>query len=110
MRKQILIVGIGQTGCEIAEKISHKFNKKFTAKSVLGYLFMVLGCAFYAFSTILFLAPNQIVAGGVTGLSVLINIINNKIPIGTISIIINIPILYKQPVDNFFWKKYKKML
>ncbi len=68
-------------------------NKQFTAKSLIGYFFMVVGCAFYAFSTILFLAPNQIVAGGVTGLSVLINILNSKIPIGTISIIINIPIL-----------------
>ena len=68
-------------------------NKKFTATSLLGYFFMVLGCAFYAFSTILFLAPNQIVAGGVTGLSVLINILNDKIPIGIISIVINVPIL-----------------
>ena len=68
-------------------------NKKFTAKSLLGYVFMVLGCVFYAFSTVLFLAPNQIVAGGVTGLSVLINILNDKIPIGTISIVINVPIL-----------------
>ena len=68
-------------------------DKNFTARDMLGYLFMVLGCAFYAFSTILFLAPNQIVAGGVTGLSVLLNIINDKIPIGIISIVINIPIL-----------------
>ncbi len=68
-------------------------DKKFTSKSLLGYIFMVLGCVFYAFSTVLFLAPNQIVAGGVTGLSVLINILNNKIPIGTISIVINVPIL-----------------
>ena len=68
-------------------------NKKLSAKSLLGYLFMVVGCAFYAFSTVLFLAPNQIVAGGVTGLSVLINILNDNIPIGIISIVINIPIL-----------------
>ena len=68
-------------------------NKKFTAKSLMGYFFMVVGCSFYAFSTILFLAPNTIVAGGVTGLSVLINILNNNIPIGIVSIVINIPIL-----------------
>ncbi len=69
-------------------------NKKFSSKSLIGYLFMVVGCAFYAFSTVLFLAPNAIVAGGVTGLSVLINILNNNIPIGIISIVINIPILF----------------
>ena len=68
-------------------------NNKFSAKNILGYVFMVIGCVFYAFSTVLFLAPNQIVAGGVTGLSVLINILNDKIPIGTISIVINLPIL-----------------
>lgn len=68
-------------------------NKRVVVKEVVGYFYMLIGCAFYALSTVLFLAPNQIVAGGVTGLSVLINIINNKIPIGTISIIINIPIL-----------------
>lgn len=58
-----------------------------------GYLFMLLGCVAYAFSTVLFLAPNSIVAGGVTGLSVLLNIINENIQIGLISILINIPIL-----------------
>ncbi len=67
--------------------------KNLNAKSLIGYLLMVVGCVFYAFSTVLFLAPNKIVAGGITGLSVLINIINENIPIGVISIVINIPIL-----------------
>ena len=70
-----------------------KVDNKFKTTSLLGYVFMVLGCVFYAFSTVLFLAPNKIVAGGVTGLSVLINILNKNIPIGIISIVINIPIL-----------------
>ncbi len=73
--------------------MNKNISKKFTAKKLLGYLFMVVGCVFYAFSTVLFLAPNKIVAGGVTGLSVLINILNENIPIGIISIVINIPIL-----------------
>ncbi len=67
--------------------------KKHKPIDFLGYIFMIIGCAFYACSTILFLAPNQIVAGGVTGLSVLINILNSNIPIGIISIVINLPIL-----------------
>lgn len=60
---------------------------------VKGYLFMVVGCVAYALSTSVFLAPNSIVAGGVTGLSVLINLLNEKIPVGMISIAINLPIL-----------------
>lgn len=58
-----------------------------------GYLFMLLGCVAYALSTSVFLAPNSIVAGGVTGLSVIVNLLNEKIPIGMISIVINLPIL-----------------
>lgn len=58
-----------------------------------GYLFMVIGCVAYALSTSVFLAPNSIVAGGVTGLSVIVNLINANIPIGMISIAINLPIL-----------------
>lgn len=58
-----------------------------------GYFFMLFGCLAYALSTVLFLAPNSIVAGGVTGLSVLLNILNENIPIGMISIAINLPIL-----------------
>ncbi len=58
-----------------------------------GYLFMLLGCIAYGISTSLFLAPNSIVAGGVTGLSVLISLLNEKIPVGMVSIAINLPIL-----------------
>ena len=54
---------------------------------------MLFGCLAYALSTVLFLSPNSIVAGGVTGLSVMINILNENIPIGMISIALNLPIL-----------------
>ena len=60
---------------------------------IQGYLFMVVACIAYALSTDLFLAPNAIVAGGVSGLSVLIHLLNEKIPVGDILIAINIPIL-----------------
>jgi uncharacterized membrane-anchored protein YitT (DUF2179 family) len=68
-------------------------NTKKVWDEVKGYLFMLLGCVAYALSTSVFLAPNSIVAGGVTGLSVIINLLNEKIPIGMISIVINLPIL-----------------
>lgn len=54
---------------------------------------MVLGCVFYALSTVLFLAPNSIVAGGVTGLSTLIYLLTEGLtPIGVLTIVINVPI------------------
>lgn len=68
-------------------------TKKAILTEAKGYVFMLIGCVMYALSTRLFLAPNSIVAGGVSGLSVLINLLNEKIPIGLISIAINIPIL-----------------
>lgn len=58
-----------------------------------GYLFMLVGCLFYGVSTSLFLAPNSVVAGGVSGLAVLINILYDKISVGILIIAINLPIL-----------------
>ena len=57
-----------------------------------GYAWMVVGCVFYALSIVLFLEPCKIVAGGVAGLSTLLHLLNEKIPIGMITIAINIPI------------------
>ncbi len=67
--------------------------KKNVINELKGYFFMVIGCIMYGMSTSLFLAPNSIVAGGATGLSVIIHLLNEKIPVGMISIVINIPIL-----------------
>ena len=68
-------------------------TKKTVLNEIKGYAFMILGCVMYALSTRLFLAPNSIIAGGVSGLSVLINKFFPILEIGMISIIINIPIL-----------------
>ncbi len=53
---------------------------------------MLIGCVFYALSIVLFLEPCGIVAGGITGLSTLFHLIDERIPIGLISIALNIPI------------------
>lgn len=53
---------------------------------------MLVGCVFYALSIVLFLEPCGIVAGGVSGLATLLHLLNEKIPIGLVSIAINIPI------------------
>lgn len=53
---------------------------------------MLLGCVFYALSLRLFLRDNGIVAGGLTGLATLINLIDERIPMGMITIALNIPV------------------
>ncbi len=58
-----------------------------------GYFFTVLACAIYSLGTVLFLEPTSIVAGGMTGLAIVIKILNSHIPIGITIIILNIPIL-----------------
>ncbi len=70
-----------------------QISKKAVFDELKGYLFMLIGCIAYGSSTSLFLAKNEIIAGGVTGLAVLINYLHPNILIGMISIAINLPIL-----------------
>lgn len=56
------------------------------------YLFMLLGCLSYALSIDLFLVPNEVVTGGVTGAAVLVHLIFG-IKVGAVSVLINLPIL-----------------
>ena len=61
---------------------------------VKRYLFMVVGCFSYALAFNLFLIPNNVVTGGVTGLSTLVNILcGGAVGVGIISIAFNLPIL-----------------
>ena len=69
------------------------WTKEKVKKELKGYLCMILGCIAYGMSTSLFLAQNQIIAGGITGLAVIFNYLNENIPIGMISIVLNLPIL-----------------
>lgn len=56
------------------------------------YLFMIIGCICYALSLRIFLIPNKIVGGGVSGAASLIEIITG-IPAGYFILAINVPIL-----------------
>lgn len=56
------------------------------------YLFMAVGCLCYALSLDLFLVPNHIVGGGVTGAATLISLFFG-IPVGALAVLINLPIL-----------------
>ena len=76
---------------------------------VLGFFMMLLACAAYGASTSLFLAPNVIIAGGISGLCVTVHTLYEKIPIGTLSIAINIPILLFS-INGFGWKFTLKSL
>ena len=68
-------------------------NRKEVLREARGYFFMFVACCAYACSTSLFLAPNSIVAGGISGLSVMLNILNGKLKIGMMVIALNVPIL-----------------
>ena len=66
-------------------------NKKII-KEVKRYLFMILGCLSYAASLGVFLIPNEIVGGGVSGAASLIQILTGW-PAGIFIVLINVPIL-----------------
>lgn len=70
-----------------------KIEKKETLKKELvRYTAMIVACAVFAFGVDVFLAANNIVAGGISGLSTLIYLLTD-FNIGISSILLNIPIL-----------------
>ena len=60
---------------------------------------IILGAATYAVGFQFFFYPNDITAGGVTGIPTIINLLTGA-PVGVVSIIINIPLF------AFAWKKF----
>ena len=71
-------------------------KKKLTAKSVrnflIDYAIIILGCFVYAVSVALFSSPNDIAPGGVMGISILINHVLPMLPIGILSLVLNVPL------------------
>lgn len=70
----------------------NKFNKSILFSETKRYFFMIIGCFSYALSLQMFLIPNKIVGGGVSGAASLIEIITN-LPAGLFIVLINLPIL-----------------
>lgn len=66
--------------------------KNKTAFEIKRYVFMVIGAICYSLSLRMFLIPNEIVGGGVSGAASLIEIVTG-LPAGLFTIAINIPIL-----------------
>lgn len=62
------------------------------AKRVKCYVILTVAAAIYAVAISLFLDPNNIAPGGVTGISILVNRFT-AIPTGTVNLLINIPIV-----------------
>ncbi|MDE6619681.1 MAG: YitT family protein [Lachnospiraceae bacterium] len=65
---------------------------KEVVKRVKCYVILTVAAAIYAVAISLFLDPNDIAPGGVTGISILLNRFTS-IPTGTINMLINIPIV-----------------
>lgn len=66
---------------------------KATAKDILlRYIAIIAGCLIYAAGIAIFLDPNDLAPGGVTGIAIMISYATS-IPTGTLVLIINIPLL-----------------
>lgn len=66
--------------------------KKNTLAYVAGFLKNVIGCALFGLGFNLFLVPNGLNAGGISGLSMAIVHLLNKGTVGTITALINLPL------------------
>lgn len=75
-----------------AQKEWQQAEKKTLKRRILEYLLMTASCLCYAAAISLFLDPNNLAPGGVSGISI---ILNRLIPIstGNLILLINIPIL-----------------
>ena len=62
-------------------------------KTILSYILIILGAMLAAYSLDTFLIPNNILDGGVTGISIIISKVFS-IPISLLVILINIPFVY----------------
>ncbi len=73
------------------ENITKETENNKVLKTILKYLVIVAGSAIYAVGFQFFMFPNSIVAGGIAGVSMIINHFTN-LPVGVMTIIMNIPL------------------
>lgn len=74
------------------EKEIMRIEKKSTRRRLLDYLLMTVSCVCYAVAISLFLDPNNLAPGGVTGISIILNRLFS-VSTGLLFFILNIPIL-----------------
>jgi uncharacterized membrane-anchored protein YitT (DUF2179 family) len=92
------------------KKLIKSINKKELAVDIL---FEIVGGAIYAAGVYLFAKSAEFAPGGVTGLAILINHYLKDIPIGIITLVLNVPIAifsYKVLGRRFFAKSIKTMI
>ena len=73
-------------------------NRKKARSLLLDALLMTAGAAVYAVEVNAFTAPNNIAAGGVTGVATMLNYLLST-PIGVVSFLINVPLVLWAVVD-----------
>ena len=69
------------------------FDRQFFRDFLLDLAADVIGCGIFAIAMRVFIAPNGIAPGGVSGLSVILNHLIPQIQIGAWSLLVNIPLL-----------------
>ena len=62
-------------------------------KEIRSYAAIVLGALIHAFAFNMFLGPNQIPMGGLSGLAQIINFLIPILPVGTMNLLMNVPLL-----------------
>ena len=62
-------------------------------REVKSYVLIVLGAVIHAVAFNMFLGPNQIPMGGLSGLAQIINFLIPILPVGTMNMVMNIPLL-----------------
>lgn len=68
-------------------------EKKSFQRKVLDYLIITVAAFLYAVALSLFLSPNMLAPGGVSGISIILNRLIPHVPTGTWILLLNIPIL-----------------
>ena len=71
-------------------------EKKTMRKRILDYLLITVGTVIYGMGVSLFLDPNNLAPGGVTGIAMILNRLTG-LPTGTGILLINIPSLPPSP-------------
>lgn len=66
---------------------------------LLDYIIIAIGAVLYALSVNIFTAPNNIAAGGLTGVSTMLNYLYG-LPIGVLTLIMNIPLFIWGAIEN----------
>ena len=67
-------------------------KKESVREQVRSYVIITLACVLYALSFNWFYAPNDFTVGGFTGISQIINFFVPVLPIGTMVIVLNVPL------------------